>query len=127
MPWLGMVPYTSRAGLRSGLGPVGALRRAHPAAEPGVGGDEGAGGGAELGAVALAAAGTLGIANAQTKLKWAHVYETSEPFHKYSVWAAEEIKKRTNGKFEIQVFPASSLGKESEINQGLLTSEPTEG
>ena len=56
---------------------------------------------------------------AQTKLKWAHVYETSEPYHTESVWAAEEIKKRTNGKFEIQVFPASSLGKETDINQGL--------
>jgi tripartite ATP-independent transporter DctP family solute receptor len=56
---------------------------------------------------------------AQTKLKWAHVYETSEPYHKWSVWAGEEFKKRTNGKYEIQVFPASSLGKESDINQGL--------
>ena len=27
-------------------------------------------------------------AMAQTKLKWAHVYETSEPFHTASVWAA---------------------------------------
>jgi len=63
--------------------------------------------------------GTFSIANAQTKLKWAHVYETSEPYHKWSVWAADEFKKRTNGKFEIQVFPASSLGKESDINQGL--------
>lgn len=70
-------------------------------------------------ALAVCATGTLGIANAQTKLKWAHVYETSEPFHKYSVWAAEEIKKRTNGKYDIQVFPASSLGKEADINQGL--------
>jgi tripartite ATP-independent transporter DctP family solute receptor len=60
-----------------------------------------------------------GLAQAQTKLKWAHVYETSEPYHKWSVWAAEEFKKRTNGKYEIQVFPASSLGKESDINQGL--------
>ena len=56
---------------------------------------------------------------AQTKLKWAHVYEVSEPYHTESVWAAEEIKKRTNGKFDIQVFPASSLGKETDINQGL--------
>lgn len=70
-------------------------------------------------ALAATAMGTLGIAQAQTKLKWAHVYETSEPFHKYSVWAAEEIKKRTNGKYDIQVFPASSLGKEADINQGL--------
>ena len=69
-----------------------------------------------LGAVALAVAGG---AAAQTKLKWAHVYETSEPYHTESVWAAEEIKKRTNGKFDIQVFPASSLGKETDINQGM--------
>ncbi|TSD55092.1 DctP family TRAP transporter solute-binding subunit [Variovorax sp. KBS0712] len=74
-----------------------------------------------LAACALAAGvlGATGIASAQTKLKWAHVYETSEPFHKYSVWAAEEIKKRSNGKYDIQVFPASSLGKEADINQGL--------
>jgi TRAP-type C4-dicarboxylate transport system substrate-binding protein len=64
-------------------------------------------------ALAATALGASGIAGAQTKLKWAHVYETSEPFHKYSVWAAEEIKKRTNGKYDIQVFPASSLGKEA--------------
>ena len=69
-----------------------------------------------LAAIALAAAGGV---FAQTKLKWAHVYETSEPYHTESVWAAEEIKKRTNGKFEIQVFPASSLGKETDINQGM--------
>jgi len=56
---------------------------------------------------------------AQTKLKWAHVYEISEPYHTESVWAAEEIKKRTNGRYDIQVFPASSLGKETDINQGL--------
>ena len=70
-------------------------------------------------ALITGATGQFGTAFAQTKLKWAHVYETSEPYHKWSVWAGEEFKKRTNGKFEIQVFPASSLGKESDINQGL--------
>jgi len=60
-----------------------------------------------------------GAALAQTKLKWAHVYETSEPYHKWSVWAAGEIEKRTNGRYHIDVFPASSLGKESDLNQGL--------
>ena len=69
--------------------------------------------------VAAALAGTGATAFAQQKLKWAHVYETSEPYHTQSVWAAEEIKKRTNGKFDIQVFPASSLGKETDINQGM--------
>jgi tripartite ATP-independent transporter DctP family solute receptor len=70
-------------------------------------------------ALAAGVLGTLGTAQAQTKLKWAHVYEVSEPYHKWSVWAGDEIKKRTNGRYEVQVFPASSLGKESDINQGL--------
>ena len=70
----------------------------------------------------LALAASLVVAApafAQTKLKWAHVYETSEPFHTSSVWAAEEIKKRTNGRYQIDVYPASQLGKENDINQGL--------
>jgi tripartite ATP-independent transporter DctP family solute receptor len=73
--------------------------------------------------VLAAIAGTAIVAGApalaQQKLKWAHVYETSEPYHTQSVWAAEEIKKRSNGKFDITVFPASSLGKETDINQGM--------
>jgi tripartite ATP-independent transporter DctP family solute receptor len=56
---------------------------------------------------------------AQTKLKWAHVYETTEPYHTAAVWAAGEIKKRTNGRYDVEVFPASTLGKETDINQGL--------
>jgi tripartite ATP-independent transporter DctP family solute receptor len=64
---------------------------------------------------AVAATGAL----AQTKLKWAHVYETSEPYHTAAVWAAGEIAKRTNNRYVVEVFPASSLGKETDINQGL--------
>ena len=73
-------------------------------------------------AFATAAAFAASSASAQTVLKWAHVYETVEPFHTESVWAAEEFKKRTNGKYEIQVYPASQLGKETDINQGLTLS-----
>ena len=54
-----------------------------------------------------------------TVLKWAHVYEVSEPYHTEALWAAEEIKKRTDGKYEIQVFPASQLGNEPQINEAL--------
>jgi tripartite ATP-independent transporter DctP family solute receptor len=74
-------------------------------------------------AVMLAAGIALAVsasdALAQTKLKWAHVYETSEPFHTESVWAAEEIARRTDGRYQIDVYPASQLGKETDINQGL--------
>ena len=71
-----------------------------------------------FGAVAALAIPISG-AFAQTALKWAHVYETSEPFHTEAIWAADEIKKRTEGRYTIDVFPASQLGKESDINQGL--------
>jgi tripartite ATP-independent transporter DctP family solute receptor len=60
-----------------------------------------------------------GPACAQTKLKWAHVYETSEPYHTEALWAAGEIRKRTSGKYEIEVFPASQLGNENQLNEGL--------
>src|SRR5436190_23249250 len=73
-----------------------------------------------LGATLLvAAAGFSGAASAQTKLKWAHVYEINEPYHTEAVWAADEIKKRTSGRYEIGVFPASQLGNENQINEGL--------
>jgi tripartite ATP-independent transporter DctP family solute receptor len=72
-------------------------------------------------AVAVVAAALVSAhsASAQTKLKWAHVYEIAEPYHTEALWAAEEIKKRTNGRYEIGVFPASQLGNENQINEGL--------
>jgi tripartite ATP-independent transporter DctP family solute receptor len=56
---------------------------------------------------------------AQQKLKFAHVYETSEPYHAYAVWAAGEIAKRTNNRYSMDVFAASQLGNETQINQSL--------
>jgi tripartite ATP-independent transporter DctP family solute receptor len=53
------------------------------------------------------------------KLKWAHVYEPNEPYHKQALWAADEIRKRTASRIQIDVFPSSQLGKETDINQGL--------
>src|SRR5438105_2744335 len=56
---------------------------------------------------------------AQIKLKWAHVYETSEPYHQQALWSAAEIARRTGNRYQIEVFPASTLGKETDINQAL--------
>ncbi|MCF3640266.1 sialic acid TRAP transporter substrate-binding protein SiaP [Rhizobium sp. TRM95111] len=67
----------------------------------------------------IASALIAGSACAETVLKWAHVYEPTEPFHTESVWAAEEIAKRTEGRYKVDVFPSSQLGKEADINQGL--------
>ncbi len=74
------------------------------------------------GRAALVALVILAIAMpvaAQTKLKFAHVYETSEAFHVEALWAAGEIAKRTNNKYQIDVFPASTLGNEQQISQAL--------
>src|SRR5262245_26475824 len=60
-----------------------------------------------------------GAALAQQKLKFAHVYEVSEPYHTQAVWAAGEIAKRTNNRYTMDVFPASALGNETQINQAL--------
>lgn len=58
-------------------------------------------------------------ARAETTLKWAHVYEAGSPYHTWAEWAAEQFKARTDGRYAIEVFPASSLGKEVDINEGL--------
>ena len=73
-----------------------------------------------IAAAAVASALAVAVpAQAQTKLKFAHVYETNEPYHIEAVWAAGEIAKRTNNKYTMEVFPASALGNEPQINQAL--------
>ena len=66
--------------------------------------------------VALVVAGP---ASAQIKLKWAHVYEVTEPYHTEALWAASEIRKRTGGRYDIEVFPASQLGNENQLDKAL--------
>lgn len=69
-------------------------------------------------AACMALAGTIS-ASAQETLKWAHVYETGSAYHQTALWAAEEVNRLTEGRVEINVFAASTLGKEVEINEGL--------
>lgn len=70
-------------------------------------------------AALLAAAMSVGPAAGAEKIKFAHVYEASHTHHKWALWAAGEINKRTGGRYQVAVFPASTLGKESAINEGL--------
>src|SRR5438046_3055415 len=69
--------------------------------------------------LALVALAVPSIAFSQQKLKFAHVYETSEPYHTEAVWAAGELAKRTGNRYAMDVFPASQLGNETQINQAL--------
>ncbi len=70
-------------------------------------------------AAVAAMAFVTGAGQAAQKLKFAHVYEATHTHHKWALWAADEIKNRTQGRYEVEVFPASLLGKESAINEGL--------
>ncbi len=69
-------------------------------------------------AFALLLGAPLG-AQAVEKLTFAHAYETSEAFHKWAVWAADQVKARTDGRYEIDVFPASQLGSQQEMAEGI--------
>lgn len=58
-------------------------------------------------------------ADTPRELKWAHVYDPNDTFHQWALWSAEEIEKRTDGRYTVEVFPASSLGPEADIVEGL--------
>jgi tripartite ATP-independent transporter DctP family solute receptor len=72
---------------------------------------------------ALALAATFGLALPATAadrvLQWAHVYEASEAYHTCAVAAHDALVAATDNRLGISVFPASSLGSEVEINEGL--------
>ncbi|WP_420391607.1 sialic acid TRAP transporter substrate-binding protein SiaP [Acuticoccus sp.] len=74
-----------------------------------------------MAAATAAAALTLTpvAASAQQMLKFAHVYEASEPYHTCAVEASDRLLEATDQRYGIEVFPASSLGKEVDINEGL--------
>ena len=52
-------------------------------------------------------------------LRWAHVYEISTPYHQQTLKAAREFEELTNNRYRVRVYPASSLGNESAINEAL--------
>ena len=68
---------------------------------------------------AICAATLLTTPLAAENFTFAHVYEEGHSHHKWALWAAEEIKKRSEGRHTMEVFPAGQLGSETEINEGL--------
>ncbi len=53
------------------------------------------------------------------RLKMSHSYETSTAFHKWAMWAVEEIESRTDGRYTIDIFPSGTLGTEREAEEAL--------
>ena len=52
-------------------------------------------------------------------LKFAHVYEVGHPLHQAALDASKLLEQRTSGRLKMEVFPASSLGKEAALNEAL--------
>ncbi|HBM60145.1 MAG TPA: ABC transporter substrate-binding protein [Citreicella sp.] len=69
--------------------------------------------------LALGAALPASAQQAERVLKWAHVYEANEPYHTCAVAANDALMAATDNRLGVEVFPASSLGKETDINEGL--------
>ncbi|PYE86598.1 TRAP transporter substrate-binding protein [Phyllobacterium leguminum] len=61
---------------------------------------------------------TPGLAEAKT-LKLGHLGNEDNSWHKAAMKFAEEVKARTNGELEVQVFPNEQLGKETDLIKGL--------
>ena len=59
---------------------------------------------------------TAAFADTKT-LRWAHVYETSTPYHTCALEAGERLFAETEGRYNIDVFAASSLGREVDIGE----------
>lgn len=71
------------------------------------------------GIVTAAALSLITAPAAAETLKFAHVYETAHPLHQAALQAAKLLEERTGGRLKMEVFPASSLGKEAALNEGL--------
>ncbi len=62
--------------------------------------------------------GTLEAGAVET-LKLSLSYEPGTPHHKWATWIADEVKKRTDGRYEIEVFPSGQLGSERDVEEAL--------
>jgi tripartite ATP-independent transporter DctP family solute receptor len=74
---------------------------------------------APLAALAIAALLAAPLAQAQMKLRYAHVGVANAPQTLYADEVAKLVKERTNGRIEIQVFPNSQLGGVGELVDGV--------
>lgn len=54
-----------------------------------------------------------------TVLKMGHVYSESYPMHLAMLAMADEIYEKTEGRYKIDIYANSSLGNESDLNEGV--------
>ena len=54
-----------------------------------------------------------------TVLKMGHVYSEKYPMHLAMLAMADEVYEKTEGRYKIEICPNSSLGNESDLNEGV--------
>lgn len=69
--------------------------------------------------LAAALAFVAGPTLAQQTIKFAHVYEANTLYNDAALWIAEQIEERSDGAYDVDVFPSSQLGNEETITEGL--------
>lgn len=58
-------------------------------------------------------------ASGQTRLVWSHALDAADPAARWSTWAADEIRRRSAGRIEVQVAPAPAPAGDRELGQAL--------
>lgn len=69
--------------------------------------------------VPVFSAGNSEVSNKPEVLKFAHVYEPDTVYNEAALEVKKLLEERSNGRFEVQVFPSSQLGNEEAITEGL--------
>ena len=54
-----------------------------------------------------------------TVLKMGHVYSETYPMHLAMLAMADEVYEKTEGRYKIEIYANSSLGNESDLNEGV--------
>jgi len=64
----------------------------------------------------------LGMGQQSTvTLRWAHISSIDSAMHKACVRVAELVKEKTNGKFQIKIYPNAQLGTQRELIESVKT------
>ena len=69
--------------------------------------------------VPVFSAGNSEVSNKPEVLKFAHVYEPDTVYNEAALEVKKLLEERSNGRFEVQIFPSSQLGNEEAITEGL--------
>lgn len=65
----------------------------------------------------------LAVEGAEFRLKYAHVQPDKHVTNLSALWMADELKKRSNGRVEMQVFPGGVLGRPNDMLDSLQSGD----